>query len=132
MTIADSDVLIDFLSNVEPSASHVARELERGRLVTTAINRFELLSGARTERQERTIRELLAVLPTLPINEITADRSAEVRRKLESAGLAIGMADSLIAGVALSQGAVLLTRNRRHFDRVVGLKLADLPTQSGS
>jgi predicted nucleic acid-binding protein len=34
------------------------------------------------------------------------------------------MADSLIAGIALAQGATLLTRNRRHFARVEGLKLA--------
>ena len=35
------------------------------------------------------------------------------------------MAGSLIAGITLAQGATLLTRNRRHFDRVEGLKLAD-------
>jgi predicted nucleic acid-binding protein len=35
------------------------------------------------------------------------------------------MADSLIAGIVLAQAATLLTRNRRHFERVAGLKLAD-------
>jgi len=48
-----------------------------------------------------------------------------VRLKLEKAGIGIGMADSLIAGIALAQGATLLTRNPRHFERVDGLKLAD-------
>jgi predicted nucleic acid-binding protein len=35
------------------------------------------------------------------------------------------MADSLIAGIALAQGATLLTRSRRRFERVEGVKLAD-------
>jgi predicted nucleic acid-binding protein len=36
------------------------------------------------------------------------------------------MADSLIAGIALSRSAILLTRNRRHFERVPDLALAAL------
>jgi predicted nucleic acid-binding protein len=36
------------------------------------------------------------------------------------------MADSLIAGIALARGGSLLTRSRRHFERVGGLRLADL------
>ena len=43
-----------------------------------------------------------------------------------TAGQTIGMADSLIAGIALAQGRILLTRNRRHFERVSGLELAEL------
>jgi tRNA(fMet)-specific endonuclease VapC len=43
---------------------------------------------------------------------------------VERSGNPIGMADSLIAGIVTSNGAPLLTRNRRHFERVPGLKLA--------
>lgn len=39
----------------------------------------------------------------------------------------IGRADSVIAGIALARGAELLTRNRRQFERVRGLRLAALP-----
>jgi predicted nucleic acid-binding protein len=34
------------------------------------------------------------------------------------------MADSLIAGIVTSNGGALLTRNRRHFERVPGMRLA--------
>ena len=34
------------------------------------------------------------------------------------------MGDSLIAGIVLSAGGMLLTRNRRHFERIEGLDLA--------
>jgi tRNA(fMet)-specific endonuclease VapC len=125
MTIADTDVLIDFLAGVEPAAGRIAQELGRGALCTTAISRFELLSGARSQRQETAIRELLAALPALALDEKAADRAADVRRALERSGASIGMADSLIAGIALAHGAALLTRNRRSFERLAGLRLAD-------
>jgi predicted nucleic acid-binding protein len=43
-----------------------------------------------------------------------------------SRGIDIGMADSLIAGICLVRGATLLTRNRRHYDRIPGLMLAEM------
>lgn len=126
MIVADTDVLIDYLAGCEPAAGRVALELERGRLSTTAVSRFELLCGARNTREERLVRELLSALPTLPLDQEAADRAAGVRLALERAGKSIGMADSLIAGIVLAQGRILLTRNRRHFERVEGLELAAL------
>jgi predicted nucleic acid-binding protein len=35
------------------------------------------------------------------------------------------MGDSLIAGIVLARGGSLLTRNKRHFERVLELRLAD-------
>jgi predicted nucleic acid-binding protein len=125
MTVADTDVLIDFLAGAEPAAERVASELERGSLLTTVITRFELLSGARNSRQENSIRQLLAAVPALELGDEAADKAAEVRRSLDRSGAAIGMADSLIAGIVLVHRGVLLTRNRRHFERVPELRLAD-------
>ena len=126
MIVADTDVLIDFLGGHNPAADRVALELDRGQLTTTAVSRFELLAGARSHRQERLIRDLLAALFTLPLDETAADEAARVRRALEAGGTPIGMGDSLIAGIVLANDGVLLTRNRRHFERVAGLTLSVL------
>jgi tRNA(fMet)-specific endonuclease VapC len=125
MTIADTDVLIDFLAGVEPAATRVADLVRRSSLYTTVISRFELLAGARGARQAGRILNLLAAVPALPLDAAGADRAAELRRTLERAGQPVGMADSLIAGIALLQDGSLMTRNRRHFERVPGLRLAD-------
>ncbi|MBI1788443.1 MAG: type II toxin-antitoxin system VapC family toxin [Acidobacteria bacterium] len=125
MMVADTDVLIDYLGGHAPGAIRVAKEMERGRLRTTVISRFELLSGARDRRQEARIRVLLGAAPALPLDEQGADRAAQVRRALEQAGEMIGMADSLIAGITLAHGGTLLTRNQRHFSRVAGLQIED-------
>ena len=45
-------------------------------------------------------------------------------RELERKGDAIGMADSLIAGIAVERDGILLTRNRKHYERVPGIKLS--------
>ncbi len=127
MIVADTDVLIDFLAGRDPGAERVARELERGLLRTTVVTRFELLSGARNARQETAIRQLLAAVPAWPLDPLAADLAARLKRSLGKAGESLGMADCLIAGIVLSQGATLLTRNRRHFERVSGLRLAEMP-----
>ncbi|MHB1193597.1 MAG: type II toxin-antitoxin system VapC family toxin [Longimicrobiales bacterium] len=126
MIVADTDVLIDFLAGHEPSAARVTLELEQGDLHTTAVTRFELLAGSRGERQRKSILKLLAALGTLPLDAAAADRAAAVRRDLETRGAPIGMADSLIAGIVLEAGGVLLTRNRAHFERVEGMALGRL------
>ncbi len=126
MMVADTDVLIDFLEGAEPAARRIGLELGHQGLATTVISRFELLAGARSGRQRRLIAELLAALPCLPLDENAADRAAEVRRTLVSGGVDIGMGDSLIAGIVLAHRGVLLTRNRRHFERVAELSLGTI------
>lgn len=123
MIVADTDVLIDFLANGGETAEAVAQNLARGSLATTVVTRFELLAGARGMRAERGLRRLLDALPLLVLDREAADRAAGVRRALERQGESIGMADSLIAGIVLASGGELLTRNRRHFERVPGLRL---------
>jgi predicted nucleic acid-binding protein len=126
MMVADTDVLIDYLQGKGAVAQRIALELEHTQLCTTAVNRFELQAGARSPRQQKLVRELLEALPCLPLDAVSADRAAEVRRALEQRGQSIGMGDSLIAGITLASKGVLLTRNRQHFARVAGLALGTL------
>jgi tRNA(fMet)-specific endonuclease VapC len=123
MTIADTDVLIDYLAG-RGEADAVEQLLRRGAIMTTVISRFELLSGARTARQLARLVQLLEAIPSLGLDDAAADSASDIRRSLERSGHPIGMADSLIAGIVTINGGTLLTRNRRHFERVPGLRLA--------
>ena len=123
MTIADTDVLIDFLAG-RGRADDVARLIQRGALRTTVISRFELLSGARNPKQHTSLLQLLDAVPSLVLDDAAADTASQIRRSLERSGFPIGMADSLIAGIAVSKGGALLTRNRRHFEQIPGIQLA--------
>jgi tRNA(fMet)-specific endonuclease VapC len=124
MIIADTDVLIDFLRGRGGGAKRVALELETRSFSTTAINAFELRSGARTAKQKAAIDGLLDAMTLLSFGPEEAQVAAELRQQLESQGQAIGMADYMIAAICVVNGGVLLTRNRKHFERVEGLKLS--------
>jgi tRNA(fMet)-specific endonuclease VapC len=126
MIVADTDVLIDYLAGRGPAAERVEIELTSDSFGTTAVTRFELLAGARDRTAQDLILRLLDTIPTLPLDRPAADRAAEIQRALGRKGQGIGMADSLIAGIALVHDAILLTRNVQHFERVAGLKLATL------
>jgi predicted nucleic acid-binding protein len=77
------------------------------------------------------VGELLAACPCLPLDEPGADTATEIRRILERDGVGIGMADSLIAGIVVTHHGVLLTRNRRPFERVPGLPLGRMGRSEG-
>ena len=126
LILADTDVLIDYLAGIEPVTRQVASYVVAEQLQTSAITSFELLSGARAGRRGERVRLLVAGLPVLPVDRAAAERAAELRQQLERTGSAIGMADSLIAGIALANALPLLTRNRKHFARIENLRLVDL------
>lgn len=124
MIVCDSDVLIDSLRGRDPGRSRVALELQVGRLATTCISVFELLSGARSARERQKVETLLAALVVIPLDAAAAEVAAEIRLHLESKGEGLAMADYLIAGICVSRSAILLTRNVTHFQRVPDLKLS--------
>jgi tRNA(fMet)-specific endonuclease VapC len=127
LIIADTDVLIDYLAGVPAIKNELMRYIDSDRLWTTAVSCFELLSGAEEGNRGNSVRLLVDSLSVLPLDRAAAQRAANVRRHLDRAGQAIGMADSLIAGIALLHDLPLFTRNRGHFSRVPGLMLVTIP-----
>jgi tRNA(fMet)-specific endonuclease VapC len=124
--VADTDVLIDYLHGVNPLFDQVSRCIATDRLSITSITVFELLSGANDSRLGRATRVLAESLPLLPLDYASAQCAAEIRRHLEEKGYAIGMADNLIAAIAVTSQRPLLTRNTAYFERVPGLRLVEL------
>jgi tRNA(fMet)-specific endonuclease VapC len=94
-----------------------------------AVVLYELEVGiaksTKTTQRRRQLDALTALVSILPFHSAAAKRSAEVRAVLESAGIPIGPMDTLIAGTALSHGAILVTHNTAEFSRVKGLQLQD-------
>ncbi len=61
----------------------------------------------------------------LPVTEEIAAVFARVRAGLREQGNLIADLDLLIAATAIAYDLTLLTRNRRHFERVPGLSIYD-------
>jgi len=124
--VLDTDVLIDILAGEEPWATWFVERLPSRRLATTSINGFELLVGARTPEEAQRLRTFLRPLPVLPFDLEAARRAADAAGDLRRQGEPLPMADLAIAGICLELEAALLTRNRRHFERIAGLRLEGL------
>lgn len=126
MFVYDSDVLIDFLRGAEPAASHVHDDLLRGRVCVSAMTVFELRAGARSERQQQAVEALLAATQVVPIDGPIAKLAGDWFRELKSTGQETGAADCLIGATCVLHDALLVTRNRRHFERMPSVKLRRL------
>ena len=122
MIAADTDVLVDALHGKSPGVDRVREALEKGTLATS-ITVFELLSGAKRPKQREAVEALLAGLEIIPFSHAPSIRAAEIRRELEGEGSTIGRADYLIAGICVHGDLALLTRNRKHFERIRSLAL---------
>lgn len=103
------------------------RRLRPGEAALSVITYGELLYGAakstqRTAALER-LRELVHLLPALPLPETAAETYGTIRAELESKGEMIGNNDLWIAAHALSSGLTLVTNNEKEFRRVRGLRI---------
>ena len=90
---------------------------------------YELETGIaksqQPQRRRKQLDTLLGAVQLLPFDKLAAKRAGELRARMEAAGTPMGAIDYQIAGIALAQRAILVTRNKKEFDRVPGLKVED-------
>jgi tRNA(fMet)-specific endonuclease VapC len=68
-------------------------------------------------------RTFVSGLAVLPLDDAITETFGRTRASLRRRGLLIPDLDLLIAATALAYDLTLLTRNRRHFQRIPDLKL---------
>ena len=61
----------------------------------------------------------------LPFEQPTAEIFGSIVGELEKRGQTISDIDALIASIALEHAEVLITRNRKHYDRIPTLRVED-------
>jgi len=132
MICLDTNVVIAAIGNRIPAVRHrLGEQLRAGaRLGLPVIALFELRYGyaksTRRAEAEALLQALLAQgVAVLPFEPEDADHAGEIRAHLEQIGQPIGHYDYLIAAQARRHEATLVTTNRREFDRVPGLIVAD-------
>lgn len=121
----DTNVCIAIIRQRTDAAIRRLRGKSIGQVGISSITLAELEFGAANSTQAATAKsalaEFLLALEVAPFDEAAAAVYGEVRARLQRQGRPIGPLDTLIAAHALAIDAVLVTNNRREFDRVPGL-----------
>jgi toxin FitB len=110
--LVDTDVFIDHLrgtNEIRPG---------RHRLHYSVVTRSELFAG--NTASDLSV-QLLAPFRELVVDRPVAERAGRVVREF-----GLRLPDALIAATALEHQLALVTRNRRHFENVRGLRLRAL------
>lgn len=127
MKLLDTDVCIEILRGNESVIAR--REQTLDIVATTWITACELYYGAAKSNAPQSNRsvvdEFLATLPIHSLDQPAARRFGEIKALLQQRGQGLADADMLIASVALARGAVVITGNRRHYERIPGVEIED-------
>lgn len=96
-------------------------------VVTTWITAAELFYGAAKSRSpaegRAAVLTFLASLPVLELEETAAQLFGEIKATLERQGRRLEDADLLIGSIAVARGAIVVTNNLRHYERIPGIRI---------
>src|SRR5215211_2171279 len=126
--LIDSDVIVNHLNGQRENIELLTELVDSG-LATSLMSYAEIYEGIlwhyRPSNLESQFLTFLRWVRVLGFDEEMMRRFAAIRGRLRRNGTPLPDADLLIATTALHHDLTLVTRNRRHFERIDGLKLYD-------
>lgn len=124
----DTNICIFTIKN-RPQEVREAFTRHHGQMCISTVTLMELIYGAEKsanpEKNLSVVEGFAARLDLLPYDDAAASHTGQLRAELARNGTPIGPYDQLIAGHARSRGLIVVTNNRREFDRVPGLRTED-------
>ena len=119
--LVDSDVLID-VSRGSLAALEYLDSLDEGWAISQ-VSVLELIVGARDKRDLADIDTFLSADVVVPLQESIGTRAYDLL-KAYSKSHGLHVFDSLVAKTAIEETLTLVSKNRKHFGMIEGLKLA--------
>jgi tRNA(fMet)-specific endonuclease VapC len=128
-SLLDTDILSEIGKAIDPTVTRNAAAYRSafGSYTLSAITGTEVIRGFQKKQSIRRLQGFIASLASmevLPLAEAAAVLAGWIAGELERTGQPIGIADSMIAAIALEHGLELVTGNTAHFQRVQQLGYA--------
>jgi tRNA(fMet)-specific endonuclease VapC len=131
--LLDTDWAVWFLRGRNDIRARIAAARQEG-LAISAVTLAELVTGVHRSRDSTQaaegLRRFLTGVVVLAFTEEIARRFGEENARLLNGGQTISQFDLAIAVTALQHQTVLLTENRKHYERIPNLKLESLKPTS--
>lgn len=120
--LLDTDTASFVIKGRSPAIEAQLAAIPPDRVCVSAVTRAELMYGLKrlpaSHRLHVGVRQFLKIVRVLAWDADAADYYADIRHQLTTTGQPIGEMDMMIAAHALAIGAVLVTNNTRHFERI--------------
>ena len=124
----DTDIIINFLKNEKKAVKLITSLIEKGEpLATTSVNEFELWKGvfkSKSKHTEESVKNFLDRTNIFDLDSKASKKAAEIYELLSSKGNIVDALDVMIASIAIVNNEHILTENRKHFERIPGIKLS--------
>ncbi|AHE98704.1 type II toxin-antitoxin system VapC family toxin [Thioalkalivibrio paradoxus] len=118
----DTDTTSYIIKGHSPVLESRLAEIPPDRLCISAVTRAELMYGlkrlAPAHRLHLAVGQFLKIVRVPAWGADAADYYADIRYRLTRSGQPIGEMDMMIAAHALAVGAVLVSNNTGHFERI--------------
>lgn len=128
MHLLDSNVCIALLKGRDAQLKSALVSRSPREVALCSVVKAELLYGARrSARVDSNLKRLerfFLQFESLPFDDDAAEWYGVLRAQLERSGHPVGNNDLMIASIALSSGATLVTRDEHEFSRIAGLRVA--------
>ena len=124
--VVDTSIFVDYIRSkkgILPELMKLASKKQTTLYVASVVI-LELWAGLSMNDDDiyKKVKRLVKVAKVINLTGQLAESSGELRRKKE----VIGNMDAVVAATALYLGAELATNNKKHFEKVPGLKLFKL------
>ena len=123
----DTSVIIDLFKGKKEVKG--ALLMAKGPYASTQVNYAELMFGLDPRRVKSSVEEgyydeLFSSISMLSLTEAASKRAARICWELKAAGREVEPFDCMVVGILIENGvSTIITGNRRHFERISGLKV---------
>ena len=128
-SLVDSDILSLFFKKQTGVIRCVESYLvQYGTINFSIITYYEIISGLKyrdARKQLSTFRDFASQNTIVPLTETAVNLAGDIYAELCQQGNPLDDIDILIAGIALANDLILITGNKKHFERIQQLQIDD-------
>ena len=118
----DTDFCIAILKQ-QPNYEALLKSILYSETFITSVSTFELLLRKTNIYQ---VENFIKDLNLLDFDSRAARKASNIQKELMAVGKIIDIRDLFIASTAITNGCILATLNKKHFENIKELKLADI------